>query len=73
MASAYVVALFVAVALLSIYPTVVFIRWGGDTRADRAPQIPPAQFGRLRLILRMEMTLLLAAPLFAAWMAHGPF
>jgi uncharacterized membrane protein len=31
------------------------------------------QFGKLQMILRVEMTLLLLAPLFATWMAHGDF
>jgi putative membrane protein len=65
------VALFVVIGLLSIYPTVVFLRWRAEIKADRAPAIPPEQFGRLKLILRMEIGLLLIAPLFAAWMAHG--
>jgi putative membrane protein len=65
------VTLFVVIGLISIYPTVVFLRWRGEIKADRAPAIPPEQFRRLRLILRTEIVLLLVAPLFAAWMAHG--
>ncbi len=29
--------LFIAIGLLSIYPTVIFLRWGKDTRAGNAP------------------------------------
>jgi len=65
------VTLFVVIGLLSIYPTVVFLRWRSEIKADRAPAMPPQQFRRLRLILRTEIVLLLIAPLFAAWMAHG--
>ena len=67
------VTLFVVIGLLSIYPTVIFLRWRGEIKADRAPAIPAEQFRRLRLILRIEIVLLLIAPLFAAWMAHGTF
>ena len=63
--------LFVVVGLLSIYPTVVFLRWRADTRLGRAPNLPFVQFRKLQMIMRVEMTLLLLAPLFAAWMARG--
>jgi putative membrane protein len=67
------VTLFVAIGVLSIYPTVIFLRWRNDTREDRMPQIPPKQFRTLQTIMRVEMALLLVAPLFAAWMAHAEF
>jgi putative membrane protein len=65
-------SVFVVVALLSIYPTVVFLRWRADTRTGRGQQLAPARFRRLQMILRTELALLLLAPLFATWMAHGP-
>ena len=66
------ISLFVVVALISIVPTVVFLRWRGDTRAGRGQRLAPGQFKRLQMIVRSEMALLLLAPLFATWMAHGP-
>ena len=66
------IGLFVVVALISIFPTVVFLRWRADTRAGRGQQLAPRQFKRLQMIVRSEMALLLLAPLFATWMAHGP-
>jgi putative membrane protein len=63
---------FVVVALLSIYPTVVFLRWRADTGAGRGQQLASGQFKKLQVILRTEMTLVLLAPFFATWMAHGP-
>lgn len=63
---------FVVAALLSIYPTIVFLRWRADTRAGRGQGLAPGQFRQLQMILRTEMALLLLAPLFATWMAHGP-
>ena len=62
---------FVLAALISIYPTVVFLRWRADTRAGRGQQLEPGRFKRIQMILRVEMTLMLLAPLFATWMAHG--
>jgi putative membrane protein len=65
--------IFVIVALLSIYPTVIFLRWRSDTRAGRGHQLDRGQFRKLQMIVRLEMTLLLLAPFFATWMAHGEF
>lgn len=65
--------IFVATALLSIYPTVVFLRWRYDTRAGRGQQLVHGQFKKVQMIVRVEMTLLLLAPFFATWMAHGEF
>jgi putative membrane protein len=65
--------LFVVIGLLSIYPTLVFLRWRKTTGAGQAPQLLPGQFKKLQMIIRMEMTLLLLAPLFAAWMVRGFF
>jgi len=65
--------IFVLAALLSIYPTVIFLRWRADTRAGRGQQLAQDQFGKLQMIVRVEMTLLLLAPFFATWMAHGEF
>ena len=37
---------FVIAALLSIYPTLVFLRWRADTRAGRGQGLKPGQIGR---------------------------
>jgi putative membrane protein len=65
------VALFVIIGLLSIYPTVIFIRWRRITAAGQTPTLALGQFKRIQMILRVEMLLLLIAPLFATGMAHG--
>jgi putative membrane protein len=65
------VGIFILVALLSIYPTVIFLRWRSDTSGGRGQQLAQGQFGKLQIILRTEMALLLLAPFFATWMAHG--
>jgi putative membrane protein len=65
--------IFVVAALLSIYPTLIFLRWRSDTVAGRGQQLAQDQFKKIQMILRVEMTLLLLAPFFATWMAHGEF
>jgi putative membrane protein len=65
--------IFIFVAVLSIYPTVIFLRWRSDTLAGRGQQLAQGQSGKLQIILRVEMALLLLAPFFATWMAHGEF
>jgi putative membrane protein len=65
--------IFVIAALISIYPTVIFLRWRSDTSAGRGQQLERSQFKKIQMMVRVEMTLLLLAPLFATWMAHGEF
>jgi putative membrane protein len=65
--------IFILAALLSIYPTLIYLRWRSDTGAGRGQQLAPDQFRKIQMILRVEMTLLLLAPFFATWMAHGEF
>jgi putative membrane protein len=65
--------IFVIAALISIYPTVIFLRWRSDTSAGRGQQLGRSQFKRIQTMVRVEMTLMLLAPLFATWMAHGEF
>ena len=65
------VGIFVIVALMSIYPTVIFLRWRSDTRAGQGQKLAGEQFRKMQMIIRVEMALLLLAPFFATWMAHG--
>jgi putative membrane protein len=67
------VGIFVLVAVLSIYPTVTFLRWRADTGAGRGQELAAAPYRNLQMIMRLEMALVLLAPLFATWMAHGSF
>ncbi|HVX77378.1 MAG TPA: DUF2214 family protein [Bradyrhizobium sp.] len=67
------VGIFVLVALLSIYPTVIFLRWRSDTRSGKGQQLTRGQYRNMQMIIRAEMALLLLAPFFATWMAHGEF
>lgn len=65
------VGLFVLIALLSLYPTVVFLRFRRALRAGTTPTLEERQFRTVQMIIRLELLLILIAPLFATWMAHG--
>ena len=63
--------LFIAIGLVSIAPTVAYIRWGKELRAGRAPAVSAAQHRRVRLCLNLQMLLLVPLVLSASLMAHG--
>jgi putative membrane protein len=62
---------FLAVALLSVYPTVRFFSWRRSLGAAEGPAISPGQARRLRLILRIELLLLAFLPLLGVLVARG--
>ena len=64
-------ALFILVGLVSIYPTIRFIRWRADTRKGVAPVVSAREYGRIMMSLRTELLLLLGAALCASLMARG--
>jgi len=63
--------LFIVVGLISIYPTVIYLRWRKQTKAGQAPVLDAKTFQRITMILRTELLLVLVMPLFATWMARG--
>jgi putative membrane protein len=60
---------FVVVALLSIDPTIRYIRWNRSLRQNEIPEISEPEYKRTRMLLWLEMigiaVILLAAPLMA--------
>lgn len=66
------VGLFVLIGLLSIYPTLVFLRWRPQLRAGQAPVMAATTVTRITMILRIELALLPIAVLMAVWMTRGP-
>jgi putative membrane protein len=64
-------ALFVIVALISIYPTVKFISWAKEVKAGRVPVLDPATRRSLRIALHLELTGVVLILLCAALMARG--
>jgi putative membrane protein len=63
--------LFIVVALLSIMPTVAFLRWRTALREGRVPALDDVTRRRLRMIIHIELTLLFVIMLCAALMARG--
>ena len=63
--------LFVAVGLLSIYPTMRFIRWRRQTQQGQPPIVTEQEYKRIVLILRTELALLLGMALCASLMARA--
>ncbi|HWT04425.1 MAG TPA: DUF2214 family protein [Xanthomonadales bacterium] len=64
-------ALFVAVALLSIVPTVAYVRWNARRQADGSIVLDDTEFTRLRRFLWLQVGLFLFIPLCATFMARG--
>jgi putative membrane protein len=64
-------ALFVLIGLVSIYPTLRFIRWQPELRAGRAPAVTDSQYTIISRCLAVQMLALLALLLSASLMAHG--
>jgi putative membrane protein len=63
--------LFVAVALLSIAPTVRIIRWRRASREDSSFAVPAGEVAQLKKVFYAEFALFVFIPIFAALMARG--
>ena len=64
-------ALFVAAGLLSIYPTIRFLKWRAQTRQGQAPAVTDEEYRKIMRAIRAEMVLLLGVALCASLMARG--
>jgi putative membrane protein len=64
-------ALFVCIALISIVPTVAFLRWNQRRAADGSIVLEDGEYRRMRAVLWVEIGLLIFIPLCAALMANG--
>jgi putative membrane protein len=65
------ISAFAIVGLLSILPTLAYLRWRRSGRGDTA-FVPPAEdVGRVKRILWLEAAVFAFIPLFAAAMARG--
>ena len=63
--------LFLVIGLLSIYPTVRFIKWRAQTKQGLAPAVTATEYRRIIAVLRAELVLLLAMAVCASLMARG--
>ena len=64
-------ALFVAVGLISIVPTVAYIRWGKTHTGAGPLELSPNEFGRIRSLLWLQTGRFIFIPLCATFMARG--
>jgi putative membrane protein len=62
---------FLAAALVSIYPTRLFLSWNPALRAGTLPVVSEGRVRRVRLCLMLELTLIVLILLCAACMARG--
>jgi putative membrane protein len=62
---------FIVVGLLSVYPTVVFIRWGAALREGRAPVVTPKQHLWITRLLKIELAGVVVILAAASLMAKG--
>ena len=64
-------ALFIVVALLSIYPTVKFMGWRKALREQRVPDFDAGTRRKVRMLIHIELTLIFVIILMAIMMARG--
>jgi len=64
-------ALFIVVALLSIYPTIKFLGWRKALREGRVPDFDAGTRRKVRMLVHLELTLLFVIMLLAVMMARG--
>ena len=64
-------SLFLAVGLLSVYPTVVFASWGKLLKQGQLPVLGDAQRGKLRAVMHLALAGVVLILLFAVLMARG--
>lgn len=62
---------FLIVGLLSIDPTIRYLRWNKTLKEGRLPEIPEREYKRTRLILSLEVIGLAVILFGAAMMARG--
>lgn len=63
-------SIFLVVGLLSIYPTISFIKWIKDLQQNQAPQLEELKLNRLLWLIRGELIGFVLIPLLAATMAR---
>jgi putative membrane protein len=64
-------ALFVAIGLIAIYPSVQFHRWCRAINDGRERILTTADIHRTRRVILVELALLALVPLLAAWLARA--
>jgi putative membrane protein len=65
------IGLFLLAALISLYPTICFVRWKGDLERGIAPVLNDRQVKSLRRAMHWELVLIAGILLCASLMARG--
>lgn len=65
------IALFSLGGLLSLYPTIVFLRWRRDLARGVLPEFSQTQKMRVQMMMNAQIVVLLVIPVFAYAMARG--
>lgn len=65
------IATFVVVALVSVGPTLAFLRWRRSLEHDPSWRVPPEEQARMRRTVMIEVHLAALIPVFAVMMARG--
>jgi len=65
------IGLYLVVAVLSVTPTLAFIRWRRELDHDAAWQVPASELVRMRRLVMIELHLAATIPVFAVIMARG--
>ena len=65
------IALFITVGLMSIYPTLAYVRWRRALDHDPQWQVPADEAKRMRKIVMAEIHLAALIPIFAVIMSRG--
>lgn len=63
--------LFVVIGLLSIYPTIRFIKWSAQTKQGLAPIVTEREYRTIKALLSTQLILLVGVAICASLMAHG--
>jgi putative membrane protein len=63
--------LFLSIALMSIYPTVVFLGWRDQIKQDASPQLSSEQAAKISMFIRAELFLVALMLPPAVLMAKG--
>lgn len=65
------IGLFLVVGIVSVYPTLAFIRWKRALEHDAAWRVPADEQARIRKLVMVEVHLAALIPVFAVIMARG--
>jgi len=63
--------LFIIIAILSIFPTMKFLKWRKQIRNGNEPDVTEKSVKRLLMFIRIELLLVVAIPLLAVMIARG--